>query len=76
MIQAAKNYHAEMAGKGNVGTEFVKLPETFIGPNDHWREYVGELGAPRGLPALAASATRSSHPGATSLRITSSGIRR
>ncbi|MCH0726134.1 hypothetical protein K9U74_33395, partial [Pseudomonas aeruginosa] len=48
LIQAAKNYHAEMAGKGNVGTEFVKLPETFIGPNDHWREYVGEHGAPRG----------------------------
>ncbi|EOG4614371.1 hypothetical protein ACLD9I_004006 [Pseudomonas aeruginosa] len=48
LIQAAKNYHAEMAGKGNVGTEFVKLPETFIGPNDHWREYVGEPGAPRG----------------------------
>lgn len=40
LIQAAKNYALEMSATGKSGTEYVKLPATFLGPSEHWREYL------------------------------------
>ncbi|WP_448682606.1 DUF1376 domain-containing protein [Pseudomonas nicosulfuronedens] len=41
LIRAAANYRADQAAKGKVGTEYVKLPSTFLGKGEHWRPYLG-----------------------------------
>ncbi|WP_394543704.1 hypothetical protein [Azorhizophilus paspali] len=38
LIQAAKRYAEQMQAKGNVGTAYVKQAQTFLGPDEHWRE--------------------------------------
>lgn len=42
LIRAAANYRADQVAKGKVGTEFVKLPATFLGRGEHWRPYLGQ----------------------------------
>lgn len=41
LIRAAANYRADQFAKGKVGTEFVKLPATFLGKGEHWKPYSG-----------------------------------
>ena len=41
LIRAAANYRADQFAKGKVGTEFVKLPATFLGKGEHWKPYLG-----------------------------------
>ncbi|WP_313462496.1 hypothetical protein [Pseudomonas nitroreducens] len=41
LIRAAANYRADQIAKGKVGTEFVKLPATFLGKGEHWKPYLG-----------------------------------
>jgi Helix-turn-helix domain len=38
LILAAKRYAAQMQAKNNIGTSFVKQAETFLGPDQHWKE--------------------------------------
>lgn len=40
LIRAAANYRADQFAKGKVGTEFVKLPATFLGKGEHWKPYL------------------------------------
>ena len=39
LIACAKKYSADMRRKGKVGTEFVLLAPTFLGPNERYMEY-------------------------------------
>lgn len=41
LIQAAINYRVDQTAKGKVGTEYVKLPATFLGKGEHWKSYLG-----------------------------------
>ncbi|QIE89474.1 hypothetical protein [Pseudomonas nitroreducens] len=41
LIRAAANYRTDQFAKGKVGTEFVKLPATFLGKGEHWKPYSG-----------------------------------
>lgn len=41
LIRAAANYRADQMAKGKVGTEYVKLPSTFLGKGEHWKPYLG-----------------------------------
>ncbi|HCF1421617.1 TPA: hypothetical protein N0H37_001621 [Pseudomonas aeruginosa] len=50
LIQAAKNYHDLMSTEGRVGTQYVRRPETFIGPDEHWQECVGKLSPASACP--------------------------
>ncbi|HBN8069026.1 hypothetical protein ACM7US_30225 [Pseudomonas aeruginosa] len=54
LIQAAKNYHALMSAEGRVGTQYVRRPETFIGPDEHWQECVGEQSPTGACPGVGA----------------------
>ncbi len=38
LILAAKRYADEMRVKQKIGTEFVKIACTFLGPDEHWRD--------------------------------------
>jgi len=40
LMKAVKSYAREMNEAGKVGTEFVMQAQTFLGPNERWREYV------------------------------------
>ena len=40
IIKAAENYAAECSKK-NTETQFIKLAKTFLGPDKHYREYMG-----------------------------------
>lgn len=46
MIVAAGRYAGEQRREGKTGSAFVKLPGTFLGPDQHWREYLGEQPPP------------------------------
>lgn len=46
MIAAAGLYAGEQRREGKTGSAFVKLPGTFLGPDQHWREYLGEQSPP------------------------------
>lgn len=52
LITAATNYRNDQVGKGKAGTEFVKLPSTFLGKGEHWKAYL--QAAPAG-PATGGS---------------------
>ncbi|MBG4422251.1 hypothetical protein I5F55_28480 [Pseudomonas aeruginosa] len=54
LIQAAKNYHALMSAERRVGTQYVRRPETFIGPDEHWQECVGEQSPTGACPGVGA----------------------
>jgi DNA-binding MarR family transcriptional regulator len=41
LITGAINYRKDQVAKGKVGTEFVKLPATFLGKGEHWKAYLG-----------------------------------
>jgi len=41
LISAATNYRVDQTAKGKVGTEYVKLPATFLGKGEHWKSYLG-----------------------------------
>lgn len=38
LILAARRYADQMRATAKYGTEFVKQADTFLGPNEHWRE--------------------------------------
>src|SRR5690606_32210384 len=40
LIRAARAYAAEQERLGNVGTRYVRQAVTFLGPDEHWRQYV------------------------------------
>lgn len=52
LITAATNYRNDQVAKGKAGTEFVKLPSTFLGKGEHWKAYL--QAAPAG-PATSGS---------------------
>jgi phage replication O-like protein O len=39
LTRAARNYSAECESKGT-SEDYIKHPATFLGPNDHWRDYL------------------------------------
>lgn len=41
LISAATNYRTDQIAKGKVGTEYVKLPATFLGKGEHWKSFLG-----------------------------------
>lgn len=55
LITAATNYRIEQESLGKIGTEYVKLPATFLGKGENWCPYVGEqpLLTPQGPQASA-----------------------
>lgn len=40
LLRAARGYAAEQERLGNIGTRFVKQCSTFLGPDEHWKQYV------------------------------------
>src|SRR5690606_12711221 len=40
LIRAAPAYAKEQERLGNVGTRYVKQATTFLGPDEHWRQYL------------------------------------
>ncbi len=57
LIRAAANYRADQMAKGKVGTEYVKLPSTFLGKGEHWKPYQGQQ--PEAQPGAQSSAVLS-----------------
>jgi hypothetical protein len=52
LITAATHYRQDQIAKGKVGTEFVKLPATFLGKGEHWKAFLGpQPSAPPGGPS-------------------------
>lgn len=45
LIQAARNYAAEREDEPE---KYTKHPETFLGPDEHWRDYVQPRNKPKG----------------------------
>lgn len=48
LIKAAVNYKHECVNNCTA-EQYIKLPKTFLGPDEHWREYLHERASPPGV---------------------------